>query len=54
MRDVFLPPDPAMLRKQADLYRRLAGITRNCETAARLAALAERCQAQAEAARESA
>lgn len=49
MREAFLPPDPAMLRKQADLYRRLAGVTRNRETAARLEALAERCQAQAEA-----
>lgn len=48
MRDAFLPPDPAMLRKQADLFRRLAAVTRNRETADRLNSLADRYLAEAE------
>ncbi len=37
-----------MLRKQADLYRRLAGVTRNRETAAKLESLATSCLKQAQ------
>ncbi len=49
MRSAFLPPDPALLARQADLYRRLAAAARSRETADRLGALAAACAAEAAA-----
>jgi hypothetical protein len=49
MRSAFLPPDAALLARQADLYRRLASVARSAETAARLKALAESYAADAAA-----
>lgn len=46
---LFAPPDQAALRKQADLYRRLAEVARSRETAAKLIALAVRFEAEAAA-----
>lgn len=46
MESAFLPPDAALLARQADLYRRLAAVARDAETAARLNALADECEAE--------
>lgn len=47
MRSAFLPPDAALLARQADLYRRLAAAASSAETAARLTSLADVCAAEA-------
>ena len=49
MESAFLPPDAALLSRQADLYRRLAAVARSRETADRLAALAAACAEKAAA-----
>lgn len=47
MAQLFAPPDPAALLRQAALYRRLAGVARSRETADKLIALALRFESQA-------
>jgi hypothetical protein len=48
MESCFNPSDPADLRRQAYLYRRLAGLVRDTGKSDRLIALAVRCEELAE------
>ncbi len=48
MQTPFTPLDPADLRRQASLYRRLSGIVRDAWQGDKLRALAARCEEMAD------